>query len=345
MAHKGTHPPESLEVIKADCKRGFSEYDNTEHGSLSVDWDGLYGEYRFSGGAESGDSEKLFKGLATRAAMKMLHGGHLERVGREPWKEWLSEMRSQRFGFGAPEISVEVLSRRELARRKKAGEPAPAVKGKLHHGPELDERMKEWLARHSMPTSPVGPQLRFEAGFQTCERVFKKSAEFCDVLSARPGGEPKATGSKVKAGRQRGADDWKPGKRGAAAANDSPVTSNDLSVGQRASLIRAKTVARLKREIDNVRPQIFGEEDCDRLREEIPSSLALKIAGQHPDLKRNLAYFETRQSVGLAKRFAARYHQKKESTIDTDWKRHRRTVLKVVSTRRRKSEKSPKIPR
>lgn len=224
-----TDAAESLEVITAESRRGFAKYDSTEHGSLSVEWDGLYETYDFRGGAENGDSERLFKGLATNAAIRLHNAGHLKQISSEPWKDWLGEMRSRPFGFGEPGPHVEVHLECELARRKKTGEPIPVVKGESYQGPELGDLEREWLTRHDMPTSRVGSQLRFAAEFQKCERVFRKSAEFCDALLIETFSETEAQAKQAEqraAANQAVPDDAQPAEK---------VQADDMLIGRLAN--------------------------------------------------------------------------------------------------------------
>jgi hypothetical protein len=87
-------------------------------------------------------------------------------------------------------------------------------------------------------------------------------------------------------------------------------------------IARANTVAKLIKELNVLRPQMFEDEsEYERLRAEYPGFLVFKIAEQSPNLKTKvLAIQGSIRHILLAQEFAAALHGRKVSTIQKDWK-------------------------
>jgi hypothetical protein len=85
---------------------------------------------------------------------------------------------------------------------------------------------------------------------------------------------------------------------------------------------RARTVARIIRELDQLRPQMFEDQkEYDSLRVRYPDFLAFVIAEQRPDLKTKLlAIRASTRHIRLAQEIAAAHHGRQLSTIRDDWK-------------------------
>jgi hypothetical protein len=88
---------------------------------------------------------------------------------------------------------------------------------------------------------------------------------------------------------------------------------------------RAKTVARIIHELDQLKPQMFEDEsEYNRLRNQFPDLLTFKTAEQRPDLKQKvLAIRTSTRHVRLAQEIAAAHHGRQLSTIQDDWKDHK----------------------
>jgi hypothetical protein len=85
---------------------------------------------------------------------------------------------------------------------------------------------------------------------------------------------------------------------------------------------RACTVARIIRELDQLRPQMFEDQkEYDSLRMQYPDFLAFLIADRRPDLKTKiLAIRASTRHIRLAQEIAAAHHGRQLSTIQDDWK-------------------------
>jgi hypothetical protein len=85
---------------------------------------------------------------------------------------------------------------------------------------------------------------------------------------------------------------------------------------------RALTVARLIRELDALKPQMFEDKaEYEKLRAQHPKFLAFEIAEARPDLKlKILAIRGSIRHVRLAQELAAAHHGRQLSTIQEDWK-------------------------
>jgi len=87
---------------------------------------------------------------------------------------------------------------------------------------------------------------------------------------------------------------------------------------------RARTVAKIIRELDILRRQMYGESDYERLAKKNPRLLAFRVAAKQPDLREKVIYIQgSRRHIRLAQELAAAKHGKKLSTIQTDWKNHK----------------------
>jgi hypothetical protein len=85
---------------------------------------------------------------------------------------------------------------------------------------------------------------------------------------------------------------------------------------------RAKTVARILTELNDLKPQMFEDQsEYSRLRAMYPDFLTFKIAEQRHDLKTKvLAIQSSTRHVRLAQELAGAHHGRELSTIQDDWK-------------------------
>jgi hypothetical protein len=85
---------------------------------------------------------------------------------------------------------------------------------------------------------------------------------------------------------------------------------------------RAKTVARLVQELNDLKPQMFEDEsEYIRLRDLYPGFLTFEIAERRPDLKTKvLAIQGSTRHIRLAQELAGAHHGRELSTIQDDWK-------------------------
>jgi hypothetical protein len=87
---------------------------------------------------------------------------------------------------------------------------------------------------------------------------------------------------------------------------------------------RARTVAKIIKELDVLKPQMFGESDYERLAKENPRFLTVRVADKRPDLMEKVIYIQdSRRHIRLAQELAAANHGRELSTIQTDWKNHK----------------------
>ena len=85
---------------------------------------------------------------------------------------------------------------------------------------------------------------------------------------------------------------------------------------------RAKTVAKLIRELDVLGPQMFEDEsEYEELRKQYPDFLVFEIAEKRRDLRRKIVAIQgSRSHIRLAQELAGAHHGRKLTTIQTDWK-------------------------
>lgn len=87
---------------------------------------------------------------------------------------------------------------------------------------------------------------------------------------------------------------------------------------------RAKTVARIIKELNTLKPQMYSEADYRTLQQGHPGFLAFKIAAQRPDLRVKLVNIQDHQRhIRLAQELTAHYHGVEWSTMQTDWKKNK----------------------
>ena len=112
------------------------------------------------------------------------------------------------------------------------------------------------------------------------------------------------------------------GDRELARADFPPIKEARLADARAAKETRAMTVARLVKELNQLKPQMFEDEsEYNRLREIYPEFLAFRIGEQRPDLKvKILAIRGSTRHIRLAQELAGAHHGRQLSTIQDDWK-------------------------
>ena len=87
---------------------------------------------------------------------------------------------------------------------------------------------------------------------------------------------------------------------------------------------RASTVARIIKELNDLKPKMHGESEYERLARKNPRFLTFRVADKHGELKEKVINVQAhRRHIRLAQELAAAYHRKQFSTIQTDWKKHK----------------------
>jgi hypothetical protein len=88
---------------------------------------------------------------------------------------------------------------------------------------------------------------------------------------------------------------------------------------------RAITVAKLIRELNDIKPQMLEDEaEYNRIAAQYPSFLTFTIAANRPDLKlKVLSIRGSTRHIRLAQELAGAHHGKQLSTIQDDWKDHK----------------------
>ncbi len=104
-----------------------------------------------------------------------------------------------------------------------------------------------------------------------------------------------------------------------------PRLSGEFDSARAAKEARAMTVAKLIKELNDLKPQIFEDEaEYTRLRAQYPVFLTFSIADKRPDLKQKvLAIRSSTRHIRLAQELAAAHHGRQLSTIQDDWKDHK----------------------
>jgi hypothetical protein len=166
-------------------------------------------------------------------------------------------------------------------------------------GPTLN-RLREVLDRTLQDFSPK-PERAGDAGPKAVKTA---SAQRHQATISNPKGP----------GRKRGP---KPDYKTVPRVAEKPF--NHAGVAKAA---RAKTVARIIHELDQLKPQMFEDEsEYNRLRAQHPDFLTFKIAERRPDLKTKvLAIQGSTRHIRLAQELAAAHHGRQLSTIRDDWK-------------------------
>jgi hypothetical protein len=105
---------------------------------------------------------------------------------------------------------------------------------------------------------------------------------------------------------------------------EAPRLRNDNG-GAGAKAARAATVARLLKELNTLKPQMFEDKaEYSRLHGQYPDFLVFTIAETRPDLRTKiLAIQGSTRHVRLAQELAAAHHGKSFATIHDDWKDHK----------------------
>lgn len=100
---------------------------------------------------------------------------------------------------------------------------------------------------------------------------------------------------------------------------------NELGSGKAAKIARAATVAKIIKELNVLKPQMFEDEaEYDQLRLQYPDFVAFKIADERPDLKlKILGIRGSTRHIRLAQEIAGAHHGRSVGTIIDDWKRHK----------------------
>ena len=112
-----------------------------------------------------------------------------------------------------------------------------------------------------------------------------------------------------------------------------PLITERTSEGARvAKEARAATVARIVKELNVLRPQMFEDEsEYQRLRDQYPDFLTFKIADERPDLKTKvLAIQGSTRHIRLAQELAGAHHERTLATIRDDWKDFKPAEFKRV---------------
>jgi hypothetical protein len=96
---------------------------------------------------------------------------------------------------------------------------------------------------------------------------------------------------------------------------------------------RARTVAKVIRELDILKPLMLGPKDYLDLRPKFEGFITFEVTEKHPALKDKLLHFQdhSRRHYRFAQEIAAAHHGRKLATIQTDWKRFKPAEFKTGS--------------
>jgi hypothetical protein len=110
----------------------------------------------------------------------------------------------------------------------------------------------------------------------------------------------------------------------------SEISERQFEPGETAKRMRALTVAKLIKELNDLRPQMFEDEaEYARLRHQYPEFLTFKIAEERSDLRMKIiAIRGSTRHIRLAQELAAAHHGRQLSTIQDDWKNFKPTEFK-----------------
>jgi hypothetical protein len=176
----------------------------------------------------------------------------------------------------------------------------------------LKEEADFWIARYRKHSS----QLLTKASHPVDETGSTSSSE--EISSGSPKGNNRTQEN------DRPLMDASMASRGQLSAKE-PINS-----GTNAKRARAITVAKLIKELNDLKPQMFEDEsEYSRLRAVYPDFATFKIVEQRPDLKTKvLAIQGSTRHIRLAQELAAAHHGRQLSTIQDDWKRHKPVEFK-----------------
>ena len=169
----------------------------------------------------------------------------------------------------------------------------------------------------------------------TPREIVKSKKTILDAEQSSRGSAPLAElPDKTEGGSDHPANLRKVGKgHSESGANDVPeqpkadhgTTEAQSDAAKVAKQTRAATVARLIKELHDLRPQMFDDEsEYESLRAQYPEFLTFRISDSRPDLKRKvLAIQGSTRHIRLAQELAAAHHQRQVATIKDDWKDHK----------------------
>lgn len=137
--------------------------------------------------------------------------------------------------------------------------------------------------------------------------------------SARNAREAFSNGARF---RPRRTPDLESNRERLALADTGSMSAKQSSQATAAKEARAITVARLVKELNQLKPQMFEDEsEYLRLRDRYPDFLTFKITDERPDLKTKvLAIQGSRRHIRLAQELAGAHHERTLATIQDDWK-------------------------
>jgi hypothetical protein len=211
--------------------------------------------------------------------------------------------------------------------------------GKKLGCPPGQDPSKFWLHRLCENLlSSLAPEVRKEV-LRTGHRdgiiqdLVASSASFCLRLEAHaergtrkrpPGGS-----SGIKAIRKSRSHKGL-GPRDAVTPKEEDLRST-FNAAARAKQTRAGTVAKLIKELNRLRPQIYDDEaQYANLRGVYPTFLTFKAAQGRPDLKQKvLSINGSTRHIRLAQELAAAHHGRALSTIQDDWKDYKPARFKL----------------
>jgi hypothetical protein len=341
----------SWKDIRAEFQK-YADYADHAERESPAEWEQLpQGPWTLRVGSPR--SQRIFKEIAAKAADKRGLASHTDDA--EPWQLWLDLVWAQ--GWRRPDAGKssraatrpERVSWREAKRIleeegriqkierifqtsadccaefeehemdesealvSEAGVTNRNVAGKSSGKPKLDDQLGE----DRFPEGDASSLTRTKS-----EAAGKDSAQGDDgdVIAAQQGDvEMVALGAAHRSNNEREVENT--------------VLKKRWSEARDAQKARAQTVARIIRELDLLRPQMFEDESqYERLRVKYPDFLTFCVAEQRPDLKQKvLSIRASVRHIRLAQELAGGHHGRQLSTIQEDWKNFKPAEFKRSS--------------
>jgi hypothetical protein len=114
-------------------------------------------------------------------------------------------------------------------------------------------------------------------------------------------------------------------KEAPPAASEPTVAPEDKA--SNTGLARARIVLKVKRELDQIRPDVFSKRDVLKVLATIPESIVLKVCKKNQILLEAVGLIQTRpQYVGLAIDIAAVIIGKAPATVKDAWQNYKKLI-------------------
>jgi hypothetical protein len=288
--HSALATAEFWAARQAEFEKYSTSFDDlAAHWTASRGWRLWWGETREDHKIPK-ECRKVFNALA-RKALKVVPG--LAALNFEPWQGWLEFMHYHHWQF---EVTTSI-----------PGSVQRVWESSIQNG------IPQFSFRDEVKYTTDEPN-KWQYGL-LIRRVFHISALFCLERTAEADSD-----SLTVSPNAFGDSEPIPDAPGALGA-----TKKSLGAAAAAKHARAVTVAKVIKELNDIKPQMFEDEtQYQVLRARYAEFLTFQIAEVRPDLKMKvLAIRGSTRHIRLAQEIAGAHHGRQLSTIQDDWKDHK----------------------